>query len=145
MLIVLLITSLIVIVVVLIHYQVLGRLLSFENNVRIKPKLRVAFGLLGALFAHIIEVWVFAFAYYFLLKFGQLGSLQGAKSDALMDCVYFSFISYTSLGYGDIVPLGAMRFLAGMEALVGLVLISWTASFMYVQMERFWLDDAAKG
>ena len=30
-----------------------------------------------------------------------------------MDCVYFSFTAYTTLGFGDIVPHGDLRFLAG--------------------------------
>jgi hypothetical protein len=45
---------------------------------------------------------------------------------------------YTSLGIGDIVPVGNLRFLAGLETLTGLVLITWTASFMYIEMQRFW-------
>jgi len=36
------------------------------------------------------------------------------------------------------VPSGPLRFMAGMEALTGLVLIGWTASFMYLQMRRVW-------
>lgn len=56
-------------------------------------------------------------------------------------CLYFSAETYTSLGYGDVVPGGALRLLAGMEALNGLLLIGWSASFIYIAMERFWGDD----
>jgi hypothetical protein len=58
-------------------------------------------------------------------------------------CVYFSAETYTSLGYGDVVPHGDLRLLAGMEALNGLLLIGWTASYTYISMERLW--DEANG
>ncbi|MEZ5482988.1 MAG: potassium channel family protein [Porticoccaceae bacterium] len=51
---------------------------------------------------------------------------------------YFSFTTYSSLGYGDVVPFNNLRFVAGLEALIGLVMITWSASFMYLEMARFW-------
>ncbi|EGG99066.1 Protein yfbU [gamma proteobacterium IMCC2047] len=56
----------------------------------------------------------------------------------MLDCGYHSFVTYTSLGFGDIIPTGYLRFITGIEALAGLVLIAWTASFVYVEMRRFW-------
>jgi hypothetical protein len=47
-------------------------------------------------------------------------------------------VCYTTLGLGDVVPTGAVRFLAGVEALSGFVLITWSASFTFLEMERFW-------
>ena len=58
----------------------------------------------------------------------------------MQDCVYYSFITYTSLGFGDIIPTDYLRFITGIEGLTGLLLIAWTASFVYVQMQRFWDD-----
>ena len=55
-----------------------------------------------------------------------------------LDSVYFSAVCYTTLGLGDIVPSGAIRFLVGTEALTGFVLITWSASFTFVEMQRFW-------
>ena len=49
-----------------------------------------------------------------------------------------SAITYTTVGFGDVVPVGPIRFLSGMEALTGFVMIGWTASFTYLEMERFW-------
>ena len=50
----------------------------------------------------------------------------------------FSLVTYTSLAYGDIAPLGPARLLAGIEALIGLGLIAWSASFTYLEMQRHW-------
>ena len=95
-------------------------------------------GLLGALTAHVIEIWVFGAGFYFLVMNPAFGNLVGNYQHSLLDSVYFSFVTYTSLGIGDIVPIGNLRFLAGLETLTGLVLITWTASFMYIEMQRFW-------
>ena len=49
--------------------------------------------------------------------------------------------NYTTVGYGDIEPQGSLRFLAGIEALTGLSLITWSASFMFMEMTQFWNED----
>jgi hypothetical protein len=55
--------------------------------------------------------------------------------------MYFSVETYSSLGFGDLVPIGPVRMLAGVEALNGLLLIGWSASYAYIAMERFWTND----
>jgi hypothetical protein len=125
-------------VVVLIHYEALLRLSIYLPRLGIKHRFGVAIGLVGALLAHILEVWIFGIVYYLLILNGSFGNLNGNLSESLMNCIYFSFVTYTSLGYGDQIPVGLIRFSAGMEALTGLVLIAMTASFMYFQIEKFW-------
>ncbi len=73
-----------------------------------------------------------------MLQTDYFGGLTGSIDNNLLDCVYFSFTCYTSLGFGDINPYGHLRFLTGLEALTGLVLIAWTASFMYIEMQKLW-------
>ena len=58
--------------------------------------------------------------------------------------MYFSASIYTTLGLGDFVPSGSIRFLVGMQALVGFTLISWSAAFTFLEMERFWRDSTAR-
>ncbi|HOY69801.1 MAG TPA: potassium channel family protein [Methylotenera sp.] len=125
---------------VLIHFEALNLLTKFIPTLTIKPRLRILFGVFGALFAHVVEIWAFAFGYFYMIHHDGFGSLQGHFDNSLMDCIYFSFVSYTSLGFGDIVAKGDIRFLAGLEALTGLVLISWTASFMFIEMQKLWKD-----
>ena len=125
---------------VLIHYEVLFRLTRLIPKLTfLRSRLRILVGVFGALVAHVAEVWLFAFAYYFMLSSGRYGSLEGNFNGTLMDASYFSFTTYTSLGFGDIEPLGGIRFLVGLEALTGLVMITWTASFMFIEMQRFWV------
>ena len=93
-----------------------------------------------AVTAHIVEIWVFGIAFYWMNKAQGWGHLEGNYSGSLMDSVYFSFTSYTTLGFGDVVPHGDLRFLAGLEALTGLVLITWAASFLYLKMAHYWSE-----
>jgi len=65
-------------------------------------------------------------------------TLTGPGGFTLANSLYFSAETYTSLGFGDLIPIGPLRLLAGAEALNGLVLIGWSASFTYIAMERFW-------
>ncbi len=56
---------------------------------------------LGALLAHIIEVSVFAGGYYLLDKFESCGGLLDSGGNESTDYWYFSFVVYTSLGFGE--------------------------------------------
>ncbi len=123
---------------VLIHYEALLRIASLMNRLSIRPRGRIFVAVIGVLVAHVLEVWLFVCGYYFLTWLGSCGRLVGNFSGDLLDYSYYSFSTYTSLGFGDITPEGPMRFLTGMEALTGLVLIAWTASFMFLEMQRFW-------
>ncbi|OIR00033.1 Ion channel [mine drainage metagenome] len=135
-----LINSALVASIVLIHFEALSLLSVLSPKLTIKHRLRVLFGVFGALVAHVIEIWVFAFGYYFMVKDGRFGTLEGHFNHSLMDCSYFSFVNYTSLGFGDIIAKGDVRFTSGLEALTGLVLISWTASFMFIEMQKQWKE-----
>lgn len=128
-------------IAVLVHYEALYRLALLLPKLRIPPRFRVLVGVAGAFMAHVVEIWVFAVGYLLMLKWDAGSKLGGNFDGSLLDCSYFSFTNYTSLGFGDIEPFGHVRFLAGLEGLTGLILIAWTASFMYIEMQKFWLAD----
>ena len=133
-----LINSFLVGAAVIVHYEVIYRLAVLIPKLKIKNRFRVVIGIFGAIVAHVIEIWLFAVGYYFMVKSGKYGTLEGKFDNSLVDCSYFSFVTYTSLGLGDISPTGEIRFLAGLEALTGLVMITWTASFLFIEMQKFW-------
>jgi hypothetical protein len=126
-----------------IHYEVLRFLSVALPRLGVRPRVRLIFVILGSFAAHAIEIVLYGAAYFLLATqfdvgyMGQMGSLPFAR------CVYFSAETFTSLGYGDVVPHGDLRLLAGIEALNGLLLIGWTASYTYISMERLW--DGANG
>jgi hypothetical protein len=125
-------------ITVIIHYEILRLLSNIIPRMRIRLRLRVVFGVFGTICAHIVEVGLFGVAFYLMVHQGGFGDLTGSFNGSLVDSVYFSFINYTTVGYGDIVPTGSLRFLAGLEAITGLSLITWSASFMFMEMTMFW-------
>ena len=132
------VNSLIIALAVLVHYEFLFRMSSVIPKMKIKHRFRIVFGVFGALVAHSIEIVLFSVGYYVLPQFEGWGSLEGSFNGSFMDCVYFSYTTFTTLGVGDITPHGQIRHLVGMESLTGLLLITWTASFLYFEMQRYW-------
>jgi hypothetical protein len=119
-----------------VHYEILGFTTTKLNRVHTSFRLRVALGVLAAIAAHLIEIGIFSLGWIFLLQFG-FGTLSVPDPD-VVDISYLSIVTYTSLGYGDIVPQGAIRLYAGIEVLSGVVLTAWTASFTFFEMHRYW-------
>lgn len=126
---------------VVIHYEMLRLLSIVIPRLRIKHRLRVLIGVFGTICAHVVEVCLFGLAFYWMARLGGFGELSGNFDGSLLDSIYFSFTNYTTVGYGDIEPQGSLRFLAGIEALTGLSLITWSASFMFMEMAQFWNED----
>lgn len=141
MLITLSVTLVLVILCVILHYESL-RVMRWAGDWLHRNdawhRWHLSILILGLLVAHILEVVLFWLAYFWLVDGNDFGAIVGSQSADLAECIYFSFANYSSLGYGDLVPSGPLRFMAGIEALTGLVLIAWTASFMYLQMQRIW-------
>ncbi len=135
------INIIVVMIVVLVHYQFLHHIVLWMPKMKIKHNFRIVVGVFGALIAHAIEIWIFGFAYYFMDITDGWGHLVGNVTGELMDSIYFSFTVYTTVGFGDIEPHGALRYLTGIESLTGLILITWTASFLYLEMQRYWSAD----
>jgi hypothetical protein len=97
--------------------------------------------IVAVLFLHVLEVWIFGLAYYGLLGLDGYGELIGADSPNLIDCVYYSATVFSTLGFGDIYPVGALRVVTGTEAIAGLTLIGWSASYTFVEMLKTWNPD----
>jgi len=129
-----LITSL----VVLVHYELLFKTADILPKIAIKHRFKILICVLVALIAHVVEIWIYAFAYFKMHNSSGWGYLAGNFDGSLVDSIYFSFTTFSTLGFGDIEPMGVIRFFVGMESLVGFVLITWTASFLYFEMQKHW-------
>jgi len=70
--------------------------------------------------AHLGEVIVWALA-YFVLNAAPDGS----------DTVYFAFVNYTTLGYGDITPTEDWKLLGPMTAMNGVLLFGWSTAVIF--------------
>ncbi len=136
-----------VVVTVVIHYESLRLLSGHLEALKLPVRVRVRMILvLLAIFAtHIAEVLIFAAGFMFASHVLGLGTLVGDVGPVFRDFVYFSVSSYTSLGLGDIFPTGGLRLLTGIEALIGLLMITWSASFTFLYMQKFWRLGRADG
>ncbi len=128
-----------VFIVVLIHHEVLmfvtqWLLLRFSRPRR----WHVAATVLILIGAHVTEIIVYGVGLYWVGETWHFGSLLGDGIPTIQTYLYFSFASYTSLGIGDIFPIGHIRLLTGIEALLGLLMIGWTASFLFLEMRSIW-------
>ena len=126
-----------VVVCILTHYEgLIGLSKVLETKVS-HQRVKVLYAILALLFLHVVEIWIFGFALWAVLQWPECGALS-AGTPNLLDAVYFSAVTFSTVGYGDMVPVGPIRFMAGTEALVGLVLVTWSASFTFLEMQRFW-------
>jgi voltage-gated potassium channel Kch len=78
-----------------------------------------------AILLHLVEIAVWAFFY--------------AWRDALPDmttALYFSAVTYTTTGYGDVVLPSQWRLVGGVEALTGLLMCGWSAAFFFAVVSQ---------
>ena len=75
--------------------------------------------------AHLTEVLVWSLAYS-LISIAPPGT----------DLVYFAFVNYTTLGYGDVTPLERWHLLGPMAAMNGVLLFGWSTAVIFEVMRR---------
>ena len=78
---------------------------------------------------HLLEISVWAFFYFWT---DAISGLQSA--------FYFSTVTYTTTGYGDLVLPEEWRLVGGVEALTGILMCGWSTGFFFAVVSR--LHDA---
>ncbi len=74
------------------------------------------------------NIFIFAYFYYF---YGLKG-LEGVVKNDYLISLYFSIVTWTTLGYGDFSPMPDIRFIASFEALLGQIYMALlTGLFLY--------------
>ncbi len=132
------------------HYRVLLWLGSYTPKL-VTPKLvmrtqiRVLFIIIVLFFTHVIEIGFYGAVYAWSVLGLGLGTFDGATVNGPMSYLYYSGVIYTSLGLGDILPVGHIRFITAIETLNGLLLITWSTSFTFLAMGQFWQCDSGHG
>ena len=74
---------------------------------------------------HAAEVVVWALAY---------SMVEATPPGA--DRVYFAFVNYTTLGYGDVVPVPRWNLLGPMTAMNGVLLFGWSTAVIFEVLRR---------
>lgn len=129
-----------VIACVVVHYEgliIVSRRLARQHAG--PQRIKVLYAIFAVIFLHLTEIGIFGLTYWVLLQWPECGQLGGDQAGGhFLDMVYFSATTFSTLGVGDLAPIGPIRMLAGTESVTGLLLITWSASFTYLEMERFW-------
>jgi len=81
----------------------------------------------ACVFVHLIEIGIWA-AYFF----------WEATISSLDLAVYFSAVTYATIGYGDITPPAHLRLIASMEGLTGILMCAWSGGFFFSVVTRVW-------
>lgn len=131
-------TLLTVVIVVLLHYESFIVLSRIVRRLVVSHRPRILLVVFGLLLVHIVEIWAFGITAWWLAEIKGIGVVAGYETMSFFDYVFKSAVTYTTLGYGDMVPMGPIRFLYGTEALVGFALITWSASFTFLEMQKNW-------
>ena len=82
------------------------------------------------LLLHFIQSGIWAFTFYLLPGITEFETLEKA--------IYFSLVTFTTLGYGEITISSTNRILAGFEAINGILLIGWSTAFMFSVVQYIW-------
>ena len=75
--------------------------------------------------AHTLEIVVWVGTYHLV---------QAAPPDS--DLLYFAFVNYTTLGYGDITPVREWRLIGPLTAMNGILLFGWSAAILFEVLRK---------
>ncbi len=114
-----------------LHLILFRLLVYWQKRIAVMGASHVAGAVLAALSFHLLEIALFALGLVLLTRSDQFGRLEGVARDDLPNYFYYSTVTYTTLGFGDIIPSGPVRFVTAFESLTGIVLAAWTASIIY--------------
>jgi hypothetical protein len=84
--------------------------------------------------AHLAEVLVWSLIY---------AVVSAAPADT--DLVYFAFVNYTTLGYGDVTPVARWHLLGPMTAMNGVLLFGWSTAVIFEVLRMTLIASRSEG
>lgn len=96
-----------------LHRHSIGRIVALMTTV------------LGLFLLHTVEIWSWAVAYV------ALGAINGFEH-----ALYFSTVSFSTVGYGDVRPAIEWRQFAALESIDGFILIGWSIAYLVAASTR---------
>jgi hypothetical protein len=124
---------------VLFHYEGLRVLFAVTRSARL-ARANILIVIFTVMALHLVEIGLYGLAYWYGDIVLDIGDFAG-RAVTMRDYMYFSAESFTTLGLGDIYPVGDLRLIASIESLNGLLLLAWSGSFTYITMRKHW-DNA---
>lgn len=137
-----LVTLALVIITVVVHYHGLNLIVRVCDRIPGERRLRIAEMVMAILMLHVAEIMLFAMGFRLLAWNDPAGALGGTAAGEWSDYFYYTATVYTTVGFGDLVPGSGLRLLTAFTSLTGLVMITWSASLTFVEMQRARALDA---
>ena len=129
--------TLLVVLSINIHLLMLKIIMRFRKRTPLLTTRHIVGDVLIVILTHSLEIILFAAGMYALERSNYYGHIATSGEGLFGEFVYLSAITFTTLGFGDITPVGPLRVLAGVEAITGLILSAWTASVIFVGVLRY--------
>ena len=127
---------------IMIHLEGLWVIRALPRFFIDSPRLGVVSVVMLCLVLHVLEISLYSGGFMLADKVFGVGQFNDERNLDAMGYFYYSAITYTAVGYGDILPKGEIRLLAVAESLNGLMLIGWTGAFTFIAMQRLWSERA---
>lgn len=108
---------------------------SIKNSLTKKIVWNLIYTAIFLLSLNFLEAIIWGFTYYLLPGIKEFETIEKA--------IYFSLVTFTTLGYGDITINSSNRILAGFEAMNGVLLLGWTTAMMF-SLLQFAVKDLLK-
>ena len=103
-----------------------------ENDITNNKILKILlFSFLLFTLIHAFHSLVWAFCYYIIPQ-------TASQFSSFSESVYFSMVTFTTLGYGDISLNSDWRLLSGLEAINGIMLIGWSTAMMFSLIQNIY-------
>jgi voltage-gated potassium channel len=88
----------------------------------------LSFTALLLMLVHFLEIVIWAAAYLAIPEIRQLANFEEA--------IYFSMVTYATVGYGDIVLEPQWRIMSGFEAMSGILLFGWSTAMLFSIVQK---------
>lgn len=126
----------------LLGLAILTRILRSHSRMfrrlRIMPLTLLLAATVGIIGIHTVEIWFYAALYL------GLGALRHFE-----EALYFSTVTYASIGYGDVLLPHQWRILGAIEGAAGIIMLGWSTAYLVsllTQLKLFghdWLKPEA--
>jgi hypothetical protein len=95
------------------------------QRLRVMPLTLLLVTTVGILAIHTAEIWAYAAAY---LQIGAFGHFE--------ETLYYSTVTYASIGYGDVLMPHNWRIFGAIEGAAGIIILGWSTAYLVSLLSR---------
>ena len=124
-----------VVLSVLLQFEMIGWLWRVNVGCGSRTRARIALSVSCLIGLHLLKT-VFGVGYLIGERLLGLGTLAASRPINVLDLFYYSAEVFSTLGLGDMSATSYLRMLTSVEALAGMLLLGWSASFIVIAVQQ---------